>query len=111
MLAVPTHEMLLATLGRTYTLKMADGMVVDARLADAPAGIAMDDTYVCYSAVFELPSAVQLPQELYRVTSPDGDAWDLLATPTRPTASGAAVLTAVIHCTRSTFAASNAGDA
>lgn len=63
----------------------------------APLGIPMDDRYVCYSATFELPAGAYLPQDVYRIGSPGGGTWDLLATPTRPTVDGRSTLTVVVH--------------
>ena len=102
MQAVPTHETLIASLHRLFVLETADGRRVEVRLAAAPAGIAMDATYASYSATFELPMGVWLPQDTYRITTPEGMSWDLLATPTQPTAEGRATLTAVMHYQRST---------
>lgn len=101
MQTVPAHETLIASLHRLFVLETADGRRVEARLAAAPAGIAMDATYVSYSAIFELPAGIWLPQDTYRFTSPDGACWDLLATPTRPSVNGQANLTAVMHYLRS----------
>ena len=64
----------------------------------APSGIPMNDSFVCYSATFELPAGVVAPQDVYRIGSPSGRAWDLLATPTRPTEDGRSTLTVVVHC-------------
>lgn len=102
MQAVPTHEALVASLHRLFVLETADGRRLEVRLAAAPSGIAMDATYVSYSATFELPFGVWLPQDTYRITAPDGMSWDLLATPTKPNADGRANLTAVMHYQRST---------
>ena len=108
-MTVPTHAALLAAIGQPFVLSTADGRSVQARLAAAPGGIPMDDDYVCYSAIFELPEGVHLPQEVFRVTAPNGDAWDLLATPARPI-NGRAMLSAVMHCLRSSFPAEDAGE-
>ncbi|WP_414647763.1 DUF6916 family protein [Dyella sp.] len=101
MQAVPTHEALMASLHQSFVLETADGRRVEARLAAAPVGVAMDETYVSYSAIFELPVGIWLPQDTYRITAPDGASWDLLATPTRPSANGQANLAAVMHYLRS----------
>lgn len=98
MQSVPTHADLIAAIGQRFVLGTADGRSVEARLAAAPAGIPMDETYVCYVATFELPAGVQLPQDVYLIAAPDGRVWELLATPTRPAADGRATLTAVMHC-------------
>lgn len=97
MQTIPTHEALMASLGRLFVLETADGHRLEVRLAAAPAGVAMDATYVSYSAIFELPAEIWLPQDTYRITAPDGASWELLATPTRPSADGRANLTAVMH--------------
>jgi hypothetical protein len=89
---------LLDAIGQRFTFACADGRSVEAVLAHAPAGIAMDDSFICYSATFELPAGVCLPQDVYRIGSPGGRAWDLLATPTRPTGDGRSTLTFVVHC-------------
>ena len=98
MRTIPTHDELRDAIGQRFTLASADGHTVEAVLAHAPAGIPMDDSFVCYSATFELPTGVFLPQDVYRIASPGGGAWDLLATPTRPTGDGRSTLTVVVHC-------------
>jgi hypothetical protein len=108
-MTVPTHAALIAAIGQTFVFRTPDGRSVEARLAAAPGGIPMDDSYVCYSAIFELPAGVQLPQEVFDITAPNGDAWSLLATPTRPE-NGRAMLSAVMHCLRSSFPAEQAGE-
>jgi len=100
MQAVPSHEVLIASLNQLFVLETADGHRVEARLAAAPAGIPMDASFISYSATFELPAGIWLPQDTYRITAPDGASWDLLATPTRPSANGQANLTAVLHYLR-----------
>lgn len=86
--------------GRTFTFASASVGTVESRLISAPAGTPMDDDFLCYSAHFELPAGVRLPQDTYRVSAPNGAAWDLLATPTRPAASGAGTMCIVIHCAK-----------
>jgi hypothetical protein len=108
LVSIPTHDELLEAIGQRFTFGLADGHTVDAVLARAPAGIAMDDGFVCYTATFELPAGVFLPQDVYRIGSPLGRAWDLLATPTRPTEDGRRTLTVVVHC-RADSLASAAG--
>jgi hypothetical protein len=95
--SIPTHAELIAAIGQRFAFGLADGRTVDALLTAAPAGIPMDDSYVCYSAMFELPAGVHLPQDVYRIVSPCGQAWDLLATPTRPTGDGRATIHFVVH--------------
>ena len=101
MQAVPTHEALIASLNQLFVLETADGHRVEARLVAAPAGIPMDASFISFSATFELPVGIWLPQDTYRITSPDGASWDLLVTPTRPSGNGHANLTAVMHYQRS----------
>jgi hypothetical protein len=96
-LTIPTHEALTAALNRLFVLETADFQRVEVRLTAAPAGVAMDETYESYSAIFELPIGIWLPQDTYRITSSDGTSWELFATPTRPSADGRANLTAVMH--------------
>jgi hypothetical protein len=108
-MSVPTHAELVTAIGQPFMFSTADGHSVEACLVAAPAGIPMDETYVCYSAIFELPPGIQLPQAGYRITAPDGRAWDLLATPTRPE-RGHATLTVVIHCLRDSAPAEPAGE-
>lgn len=98
MQSLPTHAELIAAIGQRFSFIDAAGRSVDAQLTSAPAGIPMDHTFVCYSATFELPAGVHLPQDIYRIALPDGRAWDLLATPTRPTPDARATLTVVVHC-------------
>ena len=94
---VPTHDTLTASLNQRFVLETAQGQRLEVRLAAAPCGVAMDDTYMSYSATFELPVDTWLPQDVYRITAADGTSWELLATPTRPSADGRANLTAVMH--------------
>ena len=97
MLSIPTHHELLDAIGQRFTFGAADGQTVDAVLSHAPAGVPMSDSFVCYAATFELPAGVALPQDVYRIGSPTGRTWDLLATPTRPTEDVRATLTVVVH--------------
>lgn len=108
-MSVPTHAELIAALGQPFLLGAPDGRSVEARLVAAPAGIPMDESYVCYSAIFELPAGVHLPQDVFHIVAPDGSAWELLATPTLPV-GGRATLTAVIHCLRPSTPAEHAGE-
>jgi hypothetical protein len=94
---VPIHEMLVASLNHLFVLETADGQRFEVRLAAAPVGVAMDETYMSYSAIFELPLGIWLPQDNYRITASDGMSWELLATPTRPSVDGRANLAAVMH--------------
>jgi hypothetical protein len=97
---IPTHAELIAAIGRPFLFGMAGGHsaeAIEATLVAAPAGTPMDDSYACFSAIFTLPAGVHLPQDTYRITSPDGPAWDLFATPTRPEPDGRATLTFVVH--------------
>ena len=120
MSGIPTQAELQSLLGLTFSLaahaqvpvgdpeSFADTPLlpsVEARLAAVHEGIAMDDDYQCYTATFDLTQSVQLPQDLYRVTSPDGEAWDLLITPTRPRADGVATMCAVFHVVHQAVAA------
>jgi hypothetical protein len=97
LLSIPTHEELLAAIGQRFTIS-ANGHTVEAVLSHAPVGVPMNDKFVCYSGTFELPVGVFLPQDVYRIGSPTGAAWDLLATPTQPTEDGRSTLSFVVHC-------------
>ncbi|HEX7685205.1 MAG TPA: hypothetical protein VF446_17000 [Trinickia sp.] len=88
---------MLEAIGQRFTFDGVGGQTVDAVLLHANAGIPMNDRFVCYAAMFELPAGVSLPQDVYRIGSPAGRAWDLLATPTRPTEDGRSTLTVVVH--------------
>lgn len=103
-MSIPTHDELLAAVGQRFAFGSADGHSVDAVLAQAPAGIPMNDSFVCYSATFELPAGAFLPQSVYRIGAPNGGAWDLLATPTHPSRDGRSTLTVVVHCPADAFA-------
>lgn len=94
---IPTHAELTESLGSIFVLTSPQGYAVEARLSSAPAGVPMDDGYVCYQARFDLPPGVQLPQDVYRVSAPDGRAWDLFATPARPSTEDLACLCIVVH--------------
>lgn len=97
---IPTHAELSAALDHIFTLATADDTaraLVQTRLIAAPQGVAMDPGYECYSAQFELPPQIQLPQDTYRFIATDGREWLLFATPAMPMKSGAGVLCAVVH--------------
>jgi hypothetical protein len=96
--SIPTHGELIASIGQSFLIGAADGRTTEALLVAAPAGIPMDDSYACYQATFVLPPGLDLSQDVYRIASPEGQAWDLLATPTRPEPDGRKTLTIVIHC-------------
>jgi hypothetical protein len=89
---------LLEAIGQRFTFGASNGATLEAILAHAPAGIPMNDSYVCYSATFELPAGAYLPQDVYRIESPAGRSWQLLATPTPPTQDGRSTVTIVVHC-------------
>ncbi|AYQ91785.1 MULTISPECIES: DUF6916 family protein [Burkholderia] len=100
MSVLPTHDELVQLLGQVLTIETADEAALpltQTRLTDAPAGLPMDNSYDCYLAHFELPANVRLPQDTYRFRVPDGRHWLLFVSPTRPLASGAGTLCAVIH--------------
>lgn len=98
MSVIPSHAELADAVGRTFTFSSALTGAIDARLTSARAETPMDDSFLCYSAHFELPAGVRLPQDTYRVSAPGGAVWELLATPTRPAANGAGTMCIVIHC-------------
>ena len=100
MSAIPERSRLEADLDQSFIFNLGDGRIARARLIAVPSGIPMDDDYECYSAVFEFEPGLQLQQDVYHITSPAGESWDLLATPHRPGAGGAARLGVVIHCLR-----------
>ncbi|MBN3802722.1 hypothetical protein GXB81_06580 [Paraburkholderia sp. Ac-20336] len=105
---LPAYDALRASLGQVFTLASADAAalpLVQTRLLDAWTGLAMNGEHECYSASFELPPAVALPQDTYRFIAPDGRAWLLFVSPGRPLESGARTLCAVIHRKRSACAA------
>ncbi|HEF5871207.1 TPA: hypothetical protein SAY52_001798 [Burkholderia cenocepacia] len=104
MLSIPTHAELRDAIGQRFTFGAACGDPVDAVLLDAPSGLPMNDQFVCYSATFALPAGVHCSQDVYRIVSPAGHAWALLATPTRPTEDGCSTLTIVVHCRVDQFA-------
>ncbi|PMS23096.1 hypothetical protein C0Z18_02445 [Trinickia dabaoshanensis] len=104
MSSIPSHAELLEAIGQRFTFVAPNGAALEALLAHAPAGIPMNDSYVCYSATFELPAGVYLPQDVYRIDSPAGRSWQLLATPTRPLDDGRSTVTIVVHCRADAFA-------
>jgi hypothetical protein len=106
--SMPTQAELLTSLGQIFSLTPGAASSADDEphwsvpltLAAVDEGIAMDDAYVCYSASFDLPQGVVLPQDVYCLTAPDGSAWELLITPNRPRAGGIATMCAVFHLER-----------
>jgi len=96
--SIPSHAELLEAIGQRFTFGASNGATFEAVLAQAPAGIPMNESFVCYSATFELPAGIYPPQDVYRIDSPAGGDWQLLATPTQPTEDGRSTLTVVVHC-------------
>ncbi|WP_414439329.1 DUF6916 family protein [Burkholderia sp. 22PA0106] len=97
---LPTHDELKGLIGQVLVISTADEAAVpltQTRLTEAPDGVAMNAAHACYLAHFELPVDVRLPQDTYRFGAPDGRAWLLFVTPTRPLDTGAGTLCAVIH--------------
>ncbi|WP_233836202.1 DUF6916 family protein [Paraburkholderia sp. ZP32-5] len=97
---LPALDELQSALGHVFTLASADDAarpLVQTRLLDAWADVAMNNDYECYSASFELPLNIALPQDTYRFIASDGRAWLLFVSPAKPLESGAGVLCAVIH--------------
>ena len=104
---MPSHETLKDALNQTFQFSTPNGQTIDGRLFDVSVRIAMDDTYLCYAALFEMPAGARLQQDVYRVTHPAGNAWELLMTPHRPTPAGACVLGAVFHVLKPELASGN----
>lgn len=98
MTGIPTQAELNASLGGLFTFSGQGDWTVSAKLIDVRSGVPMDRNYACYSALFEMPAGADLPQNVYRIASPAGDAWELLVTPYRPTPEGMPVMGAVFHC-------------
>lgn len=94
---MPSHNELSESIGQIFTLSTHTGLTVEAHLLSAPACVPMDDSFTCYSAHFELPPGVVLGQDVYRVVSPAGREWQLLATPVRPLKPQSQVMCVVIH--------------
>lgn len=107
MTEIPTRAELAASLDGAFTFSGEGDWAVAAKLVEVLDGVPMDANYDCYSAVFELSPGVSLPQNVYRVTSPAGSAWDILVTPYRPTADGKSVMGAVFHCLANAVAESS----
>jgi ribosomal protein S18 acetylase RimI-like enzyme len=53
--------------------------------------------FECFSLLFLVPAGISLPQAVYRLTSPENEAFDLLLAPVRPDAGGRPCMEAVIH--------------
>lgn len=72
LLSIPTHAELLEAIGQRLAFGAAGGQFVEAGLAPAPVGVPTNDSYVGYSATFELPAGVLLLQNVYHIGSPGG---------------------------------------
>jgi len=68
---VPTHAALVAAIGQRFVLVASDEPSADARLAASPPGVPMDENYVRFPAIFELPPASTFPRT-YFASRPSG---------------------------------------
>lgn len=105
--AMPSQATLQALLGRQFSIGDAEGRSAPATLSSVDQGVALDASYVSYSATFELDGSVSAPQGSYRVAplpapgEPDTpEAWLLFVTPVRPARNGRPRLEAVFHVER-----------
>lgn len=101
---MPSLAELRAQLHRNFELRSADGLDTSAELVDAWEGVAMSARYVCYSALFVLPSGTYLPQAVYAVNNGSAE-WPLLLVPVLPGSDGQARMEAVFHVPLSNVAA------
>lgn len=106
--SIPTRAELTAALGAVFTFSGQREWSVPATLFDVADGVPMDRHHVCYAALFQLPAGIDLPQDNYRVTAPGGAAWELLATPYRPSPEGLPVMGVVLHYRRPSDAEADA---
>ena len=93
----PDYQYFAQASARPFRLRLGLGQAVDIDLQQVERRVPMNARYECFSLLFLLPVGLVLPQALYRVSGPDGDAWDLLLTPVTPDADGRACLEAVFH--------------
>lgn len=94
---MPTYAFFVQASGRPFRLHLGAEQAVEIDLQQVERRVPMNARYECFSLLFRLPDGLALPQALYSLSVPDGDAWDLLLTPVAPDADGRTCLEAVFH--------------
>ncbi|MES2821619.1 MAG: hypothetical protein V4812_21810 [Pseudomonadota bacterium] len=95
--SMPSYDYFARATGRPFRLLLDAEQTLEIELRQVEPRVPMNARYECFSLLFRLPQGLVLPQALYSLSGPDGDAWDLLLTPVAPDADGRACLEAVFH--------------
>lgn len=97
-MSIPSFERLQQDIGRTYLLGTGQWTTpVPAELRAVQQGVAMNEHYLCYSALLALPREVDLPQVACNVDAGDASWPLLLLTPVRPGEDGRPLMQMVFH--------------
>lgn len=94
---LPSYQYFAQATGRAFLLQTEPGQALEIELQHVESRVPMSARYECFALLFLLPAGHALPQALYRLSGPEGDAWELLLTPVRADGEGRACLEAVFH--------------
>jgi hypothetical protein len=94
---MPSKSLLQAALSESFLLRDDHGTVVNVELLSVNDGVPMNNDYVCYSALFALPSGMAASQGTYRISRGNGEAWSLFMSPIMSDAAGRTRLEALFH--------------
>ncbi len=94
---MPSYHYFSQATGRPFLLQLGPEQALEIELQQVDMRVPMNARYECFALLFLLPAGHALPQMLYRLSGPEGDAWDLLLTPVRVDGEGRAYLEAVFH--------------
>lgn len=94
---MPSYQYFAQATGCSFFLQMGPDQALEIELQQAESRVPMSARYECFSLLFLLPAGHALPQALYRLSGPEGEAWELLLTPVRADGEGRACLEAVFH--------------
>lgn len=94
---IPTQADLIALKGMQLVVKGSANMDVAITLTSVDKGIPMSASYLCYSAIFQLPPNMTAAQGTYRLFYAEDKYWDLFLTPIHKNNQGISQLEAVFH--------------
>jgi hypothetical protein len=94
---LPEREYFANAAGVTFMLQRGSDQAVEIELQQVDQRVPMNARFECFSLLFLVPAGISLPQAVYRLTSPENEAFDLLLAPVRPDVDGRPCMEAVIH--------------
>lgn len=94
---MPTRALLESRLQQFLSLHDSQGQQIQVKLVSIRDSAALDDSYVCYAAAFELPRDVRAEQGTYGLEFDPANHYALFMTALRPDEQGCQCLEALFH--------------